>query len=147
MGLDLVTLANNHTFDYLGKGFYLTKNKLHSLAIDFCGAGNTKEIAKAPFIKEINNLKFCFLNYIDKDTNPNLPPNQGLYLNYLDLSNIKSIIKKYENNIDHFILLLHWGGKVENGFYPHYNQIVTARKLIESGIDLIMDITVIQFSQ
>ena len=39
----------------------------------------------------------------------------------------------------HFVvLLLHWGGRVEGGYYPDREQKIQARKLIDNGADLII---------
>ena len=62
MGVDLVSLANNHIYDYGHDAFIDTLNTLKSQDIAFVGAGNNIEEAKKPYYYIINGYKIAFLN-------------------------------------------------------------------------------------
>src|SRR5699024_5854981 len=51
-GFNLLTLANNHIQDYGQKGVVDTINNAKEHNLDITGAGNNKNSAKKPFIKE-----------------------------------------------------------------------------------------------
>lgn len=138
INLNLALLANNHVYDNLLEGFITTIDFLNKKGIHYIGAGLNKKKAEEPFFLEIENQKICILNYVTKDTNPNLPPNCQIYLNWFDESRAISEIKKYSLSSDKIILCLHWGGRCEGGYYPDWNQPRIARKLIDNGADIIV---------
>ena len=139
MNINMVTLANNHIYDYLINGYNHTINFLDKHNIEHIGAKllNEKKINEY-FIKEINDFRFCFLNYVSKDTNLNLPDNAEIIVNELHCDAIIKNIDKNKSNVDYVVVLLHWGGKTENGYYPKFEQTKIARKLIDSGADIII---------
>jgi len=138
ININIVTLAHNHIYDHLESGYVITKEFLKSNHIDSIGAGISINEASKPIYKEINRLKFCFLNYVTKDTNPNLPNNVSIKLNYFDIETAVSDVKEVRSKVDFVIILLHWGGLTENGYYPDLNQPIYAKRLIDIGADLII---------
>ncbi|HBS85009.1 MAG: hypothetical protein A2W91_07220 [Bacteroidetes bacterium GWF2_38_335] len=136
--LGLVTLAHNHIFDNLQDGFNNTLRFLNEKHIIFIGAGVTKEDSKNIYIYEKSGVKIGFLNYVTEDTNPNIPENSGVFVNLFQLQEVLNDIKKNKPIVDHLVLLLHWGGKCEGGYYPDWEQPQIARILIDAGADLII---------
>jgi len=47
-------------------------------------------------------------------------------------------IKLLKHKVDHIVLLLHWGGRVEGGQFPDWDQPQIAHELIDAGADLII---------
>jgi len=138
INVNMVCLANNHIYDYLYDGYDETINFLNSNNIIHIGATPLKENRINPIIKEIDDIKFCFLNYVTIDTNPNLPEDSKITVNIFDKNQVIKYIKEYKQKVDQVIVLLHWGGNTENGYYPDLNQAEIARDLIDSGADLIV---------
>ena len=136
--INLVTLAHNHVYDNLLDGYNRTVQFLAKNNIMHLGSGLSEKDAREPILKEICGIKFCFLNYVTHDTNPCLPTNAEVYLNWFDEIKVIKDVKKYKNQVDYVILLLHWGGKLEGGCYPDWDQPKIARRLIDSGADLII---------
>ena len=62
MGIDVVSLANNHALDYGKDALTDTFSTLDQAGINYVGAGNTKERAKAAIVVEKNKKKFGFLS-------------------------------------------------------------------------------------
>ena len=139
MNINMVTLANNHIYDYLLDGYTSTINFLDKHNIENIGTKllNEKKINEN-FIKQINDLRFCFLNYVSRDTNLNLPSTAEIVVNELNCDTIINNINKNKSKVDYIIVLLHWGGETENGYYPKFEQTKVARKLIDSGADLLI---------
>ena len=72
INLGLACLANNHCYDNLEEGFNNIISFLSENCINCIGAsisGNENE----PYIYKKNGIKIAILNYVNKDTNPNLP--------------------------------------------------------------------------
>jgi len=138
INLNLALLANNHVYDNLEDGFRKTIQFLKEAGINYIGAGFSEEEARKPFITKIDDLKICILNYVTEDTNPCLPGSAGIYLNWFNKNRVIEEIGEYRKHCDQVILCLHWGGKVERGYYPDWEQPAIARGLIKAGVDLIV---------
>ena len=138
INLTTVTLAHNHVYDNLESGFNETIKKLSNLNINYLGAGYSENEAKKPLIVEKNGIKLGYINYVTQDTNPNVPQNANIYLNNFNIDDIKEDIMNLRKEVDYVICLFHWGGRVEKGMYPDFNQPNLAYKIIDSGADLII---------
>lgn len=138
LDIKLVSLAHNHVYDAKLSGFKATLKKLDELGISYIGAGLTYEQASKPYILEDNNLKIGFLNYCTYDTNPSLPEECEVYLNMYDKNQIKRDILKLNKTCDKVVLLLHWGGTLEGGYYPDTYQLEDAKVFSKLGVDLIV---------
>lgn len=114
-GIDVVSLANNHTTNYGNDGFIQTKNYLKNEKIDFVGDKNL-------VIKKNNGTKFGFIG-MDFVVNK---PTETDY----------EFIKESKKSVDVLIVMLHWG--VEYTSSPTDNQKLIAKKIIQSGADVIV---------
>jgi hypothetical protein len=138
LNINLVTFAHNHVYDAKKSGFITTINKLNELGISYIGAGLSKEDAEKPFLLEKNGIKIGFLNYCHLDTNPSLPEDCEVYLNVYSLDKIQNDIEYLKNKCDHIVLILHWGGKYEGGYYPEMQQVKDAQFFSRLGVDLVV---------
>lgn len=136
--LSIACLANNHVADNLEKGFTNTINELDRLKIGYLGASKNFGEESKPVFKIINEVKICILNYVSQDTDPMIPKDCKIQLNMLDRVKVLSDIKSYRNEVDYIVLVLHWGGIVENSYYPDWEQPKIAREFIDAGVDLII---------
>ena len=62
-GIDVVSLANNHTLDYGSAGLRDTIAALDSAGIAHSGAGESDVAARRPAILEVRGLRIAFLSY------------------------------------------------------------------------------------
>lgn len=138
INLKIACLANNHVYDHLESGFVKARHFLESNNIKYLGAGLSEKEAAKEIIVQKNGIKVAFLNYVTEDTNPSLPLNSKLYVNIFHLGKVIKDIKDIRDKVDYVVLLLHWGGKVEGGLFPDFEQPKLARKLIDTGADLII---------
>lgn len=136
--LSIACLAQNHIYDHLEDGFNKTTNKLRDINIQYLGAGSNSYEAEKPIIIQQNGIRIALLNYVTLDTNPNLPETASIKLNIFDLKKCKNEINTLRNDINHIVISLHWGGRVEGGLYPDWDQKKIAHELIDSGADLII---------
>jgi len=137
-GVDIVTLANNHIYDYSEIGVYDTIDFLKSEGIRFVGAGRNFNEAHQPEIFEINGLRIAFLGYYGSKKHSNSHPatedSAGTAMRKLKY--IKQDIKKIRDSVDFISVNLHWGYEKEN--YPDTSQVKFAHKIIDYGADLIV---------
>lgn len=138
LNLDLVTLANNHIYDNLEEGFDRTVSKLQQLGIAHIGATREKQAQFAPHVLERNGWRVGFLNYVHADTHPQIPTSAEVFVNQFDMWQIIADVKKLKQKVDRVVLLLHWGGKTDYGYFPHKQQVEQAKRLVAAGADAIV---------
>lgn len=138
LNLSLVTLAQNHIYDHLEDGYDKTTAFLENNQINHIGSGKSIEDVKKAKIIVKDNITIGLLNYVTLDTNPDLPLDSKVHLNIFDVDKCIKDIESLKKEIDFRVIILHWGGRVEGGLYPDFNQPTIARKLIDAGADLII---------
>ncbi len=136
--MSVACLANNHVYDHLADGYKNTVQFLEKNNIQHIGAGLTCNEASEPIVLQKGDIKVGLLNYVTEDTNPNLPDNAGIRLNLFNIAKCIDEIKNLKKKVNHVVLLLHWGGRVEGGLFPDWDQPKIARELIDAGADLIV---------
>lgn len=114
-GIDLVSLANNHSDNYGNSGLLETTNLLTTNNIMYTGVGEIK-------YKTIKNIRFAFLGY-------NFLLNQGL-------EKIAKEVTAAKNNADFVVVFPHWGEEYEE--VPSAFETNTQKFLLDSGADLIL---------
>ncbi len=115
-GVDIVTLANNHSGNYGKAGFEETKKYLDQDGVKYVGDGNIEIIEK-------NGIKFGFLGFNYTFTKDNLEKDLEL-------------IKESDPKVDVLIVGNHWGEEyqaIANRF-----QVTVAKQMVDAGADLII---------
>ncbi len=138
INLGLALLAHNHVYDNLEEGLRNTLDFLDENNIPYIGAGFTEEQANKEYSTILNDHKVCILNYVDKDTNPNIPADAGVFVNIFDETKVQQRLSQLRDKYDIIVLCLHWGGRCEGGYYPDWHQRGLAKRLFEYGADLIV---------
>lgn len=134
LNIHLVTLANNHIYDFGSKGLTDTLNLCKSKNIDTVGAGNNLEDASRIFIKSIKGLKLGILNFAENEwCNAN---NERGGANPMDVVGISRSIKKAKEETDIIILILHGGH--EQSYYPSPRMVDQYRFYAEQGASIII---------
>lgn len=135
-GFNIISLANNHVFDYGFEGFKDTISLLKKESISYFGAGKNLEEARRPVILRINKLSIGFLGYswdfigsiyATKDKYGTAPLDEKIIIE--DVRNLKE-------KTDMVITALHWGYEGER--YPLPFQRKLAHKIIGSGASLVL---------
>jgi poly-gamma-glutamate synthesis protein (capsule biosynthesis protein) len=138
MGVDIVSLANNHALDYGPDALEDTFTTLDEAGIDYIGAGMNMDRAKAPIYYTINDMKIAYLaasrvvfamDWYATDTRLGMI---GTYDPTLFLESIKEA----EANSDYVVVYLHWGKEREN--YPQQYQRTLAKQYIDAGADAVI---------
>ena len=129
-----VNLANNHILDHGEQGLKSTVEALNSADIEWFGAGSCLVEAQKPLVKTINNSLFVFIGVAEHEFS--IAGNNTWGANPIDIINNLKVIRKYRNEADFLIVLLH-GGK-EHYPYPTPNLQKTCRFLIDEGTDVVI---------
>jgi poly-gamma-glutamate synthesis protein (capsule biosynthesis protein) len=140
---DIVSLANNHTYDFDDKGLDSTIDTLEKNNILYVGAGQNLEEARALKIVNKDGLKIGFLAYSSLAYSSFSDKNQVPAANEtksgvapIDAEYILEDIKKNRDKCDLLFVSLHWG--IEYTHVPQESQRELAYKIIDAGADGIL---------
>ncbi len=138
MGVDIVSLANNHTIDFGLEALQDTFAALDGADILYAGAGDTKERAEALQVIEADGKKIGFLaaTRVIPVAEWNVENRQpGLFATYDD-TRLLACIKEAKEECDFLAVYLHWG--IEREALPQEYQTVIAKHCVEAGADVII---------
>lgn len=138
MGVDIVSLANNHALDYGTEALQDTFSTLDEAGIPYVGAGETKERAAEPTYIKCGERTVGFLaaSRVIPVVSWNVENQQpGLLCTY-DSAALVEAIKETRKNCDYLVVYVHWG--IEHQKYPEEYQRSLAQAYIEAGADLIV---------
>ncbi len=119
IGIKMVNIANNHSYDCYSKGFESTKKYLIEAGIDYTG---DTDVNKSFVIKEINSKKVAFVG-IDRTVSDT------------SIEKYYELVKKLKPENDFVVVDIHWG--TEYSLLETQSQISVAHGLIDSGVDVI----------
>jgi len=115
--VEVVNLANNHTYDYNEVGYLDTINTLESNNIKYFGFDNY-------YIYEKENIKVGFSGILCIEST-------GCTKDIDDAINYFN-----NNNVDTVVMTFHWG--VENTYKQSYSQTYLAHYAIDNGVELVL---------
>ena len=139
MGVNLVSLANNHIYDYGIEAFNDTLKYLKEYDIPFVGAGHNISEAKKSFSYIVGGYKISFISSTRAEKNIITPgateTTPGVFRCY-DNTLLKETIKEEKEKSDYVVLLIHWGKEDSHELEEVIK--VTGREYIDEGADLII---------
>lgn len=143
LGFDVLTFANNHSFDRGMPGLEKTIDALNNAGIKTTGAFKEKE--REPLIIEKNGVRIAIVAYT-YDTNQWIDENHQYAVNkFLNANHefdeehqamIKADIEKAKNKSDVIIVAMHWG--TEFTYDISKTQKQAAQFLNDCGVDIII---------
>lgn len=138
MGIDLVSLANNHALDYGTDALLDSMQTLTEAGITYVGVGATLEEAKITRYVECRGKNIAVLSasrvipvteWGATSTRP------GMFTTY-DPAALIEEIKKAKEVSDYVVVYVHWG--IERKEYPENYQRVMGKQFIDAGADLVI---------
>lgn len=138
LGLDVVTLANNHALDYGTEALMDSFEALDSAGIAYIGAGASRERAMQPYIVQAGQKNFGFLAasrvipVIDWNVENQQP---GMFCTY-DSKLLTEAVQQAKQQCDFLTVYVHWG--VEKSNTPEEYQRQLAKEYIDAGADLVV---------
>lgn len=132
-GIDIVSLANNHSRNMGSNGLLYTFNHLEDNSIEYIGAGKNSEEVYQGKILEVKGVKFGFLGYTysEKYSTSNNPTVAAM-----DLAKLKQGIADLKSKTDVIIVSIHAG--YEYTTKPNQQQIEFSHAAIDAGADLVI---------
>ena len=135
-GINLVTLANNHTMDFGGQALVETIKNLENAGIGWIGAGENLAEARKMTIFSIKGKKFAFLGYsltqpVEFFAGRNRP---GTAPGFEKI--FAGDISRARQEADYVIVSFHWGTEGSSEIQPY--QRTVAHQAIDAGADVII---------
>ena len=141
MGADIVSLANNHSYDYGEISLLDTLDTLEAVGMPYVGAGRNLSEAVRPVYFVSENVKIAFLSstQIERMDNPSTrgatETSPGVFRSRnVDL--LLSEIEKAKAVSDFVVVYVHWG--TESTSEPDWSQREQAPLIAQAGADLII---------
>lgn len=141
LGVDIVSLANNHAYDYGESALMDTMAVLESAGIAYVGAGRNLREASRPVYYIINNMKIAIVSatQIERLDNPDTrgatDSSAGVFRCW-NGDNLLETVREADENSDFVIVYLHWG--TENVTEIDWAQEKQAPEVAAAGADLII---------
>lgn len=137
---DLVTLANNHVYDYGEEGLISTLDTLDGAEIPYVGAGRNFEEASAIKYFVVKGKKIAFVSATEiekfakytKEATENSP---GV-IKTIDTSLFCGVIAEAKANADYVIACVHWGIEGKNDFEAEQRRM--AEDYVKAGADVVI---------
>ncbi len=137
-GIDLVSLANNHSVDYGTKALLDTFARLDQAGISYAGAGADAAAASAPAFRATPAGIVAVLAFTDiipggftatSDT-------PGVNATTPDRDNLLAAVSAAKENADFVIVSFHWGTEYQSR--ANQDQRKLAHQVVDAGADLVL---------
>ena len=135
-GVNLVTIAHNHSLDNGVDGLKETKDNLQDIGFEV--VGDKLENSNAVIIKEVKKTKIAFLTYTSLMDNKEKRTNEELNcINMYSKEQAKSDIEyAKKEGAEYICVMIHWGDAISNTVNDEQKQI--AQFLVDNGVDMIL---------
>jgi poly-gamma-glutamate capsule biosynthesis protein CapA/YwtB (metallophosphatase superfamily) len=135
-GFDVMSVANNHMYDWGPSALLDTLQRLREAGIMPVGAGANDLEAHYPQLLNCAGLKLAFLAYVNvaPETAIAAPDRPGVA--WLELDRVLADIRFARPLADVLVVALHWGGEYVT--QPQRNQVELAHRMIDAGADLVV---------
>lgn len=139
MGVDIVTLANNHVFDYGETAFLDTLDTLKSADILYYGAGKNLDEAMSPVYFDIQDKTLAYVTASRAEKykmTPQATEDSPGILRCYDTQLFIETIEEASKHADYVIAYVHWG--TEYSFELEDVQLSTAKDYLDAGADIVI---------
>lgn len=135
-GFDVLSIANNHIWDYGADAVRDTLTIVKNASLGVIGGGADYQEAHKPLIKEAKGIKVAFLGYTDL-ISPSLGSKTAKpAIAFMDIEQAIVDIKEARTLADLVVVSLHWGNEYETVHGRDQEKI--AKALIDAGAQLII---------
>jgi len=136
-GIDIVSFANNHVWDWGKESFLDTMKNLHTAGVEYAGSGENFSDSHTPKIFERNGIKVAYLAYTNLVSYSLRGADSSPSVAGIDLEQIEKDIKKArENGADFVATSFHFGEEYETEHNAYQEQI--AHSVIDVGANIVI---------
>lgn len=136
-GFDIVSLANNHVWDYGKASLFETIIRLDNVGIKHVGTGPDLDLAYAPVVMEVNGIKVAFFAIANIFNYGAYPDHDAFdYLAWADMEILGPMIEETKGEVDVIIVSAHWDWEYKDR--PHEETVRLAHEIADIGADIIL---------
>lgn len=134
-GIDMVSLANNHTIDRGERGLRNVFKHLEEYDMPYVGAYASEEDKLQQRIVERNGIQIGILAYTYGTNGIPVPAGKEYLVTLIEAKMIEEQLRELKKNVDVAILSIHWGD--EYALHPNSEQIELAKMAVDAGADIV----------
>jgi poly-gamma-glutamate capsule biosynthesis protein CapA/YwtB (metallophosphatase superfamily) len=135
-GFDVVSLSNNHIWDFGKRALLETRGYLDAVGIAHAGTGETLDEAYAPAILDVKGLRIAFFS-VTKIFNFGGSEHEAFnYAAWADMERLGPAIARVRPDVDLVIVAAHWGAEYQDR--PADETVALAHEMIDAGADIVL---------
>lgn len=135
VGVDILSIANNHTLDQGEKGLLEAIQQMEKMEMPYFGAYKSVEDLQEDRIFQVENVSLGLLGYTYGTNSHETPAGKDYLVNRIDEDRIIKEIKELKTKVDLVVVSIHWGA--EYNLEANDTQKQLARSIAEAGADII----------
>ena len=135
-GIDVASVANNHTGDFGPRAFLDTLDALRAAGIQPVGGGRTLLDARLPVLFEVRGTTVAFLAYSHTYPIQFWATRSGPGVAPADPAQITRDIQSAKAQARVVVVSFHWGTELAEA--PHDRQVALAHLAVDAGADLVL---------
>ncbi|SDN88558.1 poly-gamma-glutamate synthesis protein (capsule biosynthesis protein) [Psychrobacillus sp. OK028] len=135
IGVDVLSIANNHTLDQGEKGLLEAIQQMEKVEMPYIGAYKSVEDLKVDRIFQVENVSLGLLGYTYGTNSHETPVGKDYLVNRINEDRIAKEIKELKTKVDFVVVSIHWG--TEYNLEANDNQKQLARSMAEAGADIV----------
>ncbi|TSC82755.1 MAG: poly-gamma-glutamate synthesis protein (capsule biosynthesis protein) [Parcubacteria group bacterium Gr01-1014_20] len=135
-GFGVLSLANNHIWDWGAEAISDTLSNLAGVGIGTVGAGRNYEEANQAYFYDVKNLRVAFLAYTNLYPNGLAAEADSSGVSDFDLEKIRERVEEVKSRADLVVVSLHWGEEYKTNASDWQKK--TARSLVDAGADVVV---------
>jgi poly-gamma-glutamate capsule biosynthesis protein CapA/YwtB (metallophosphatase superfamily) len=135
-GIDIVSIANNHTLDRGEEAILNATNYYNKIGLLYVGSYQNPEDRNNIRVISRNGIKVSFLSYTYGTNGIPVPEGKDYLVNLINMDQIKKDIMEAKEISDCVVVNMHWGNEYER--IPTNLQKQMAKELAETGAHLIL---------
>ncbi len=126
LGIDAVSIANNHTYDFGKKGFAQTVETLDNNGIEWCGANGKYIRVRSKDGSRVNVSAFCCAS--TNGVHLGSAERGKGFIHLLNKKNVQDQVETDLNDDAYTLMINHWGQ--EHTSYPGFDTVKIGRKIL-----------------
>lgn len=135
VGVDMVSMANNHTLDQGESGILAALQYMKKYDMPYIGAYDSLEDLQMDRIFQVDDINFGVLGYTYGTNSHETPSGKDYLVNRIDTERMEKDIRTLKPNVDFVIVSMHWGTEYE--LESNDKQKELAQMIADAGADVI----------
>ncbi|WP_017753905.1 CapA family protein [Calidifontibacillus oryziterrae] len=135
-GIDIVSMANNHTLDRGEIAIQNAINYWNKLGVAYVGSYKSEADKEEIRILDANDITFSFLAYTYGTNGIPIPTGKDYLVNLINLEAMKKEIERSKQLSDVTVVSIHFGNEYQR--MPSDDQKNIVKQLVDAGADIIL---------